>query len=152
MLCGGKSYTLVMNCDYDLLTAERMEKDMNHSLAYGFFPGLFSAAAHGKKNKERYFRRPELYERDRPLFKKYIPMIRTVAEAGWRPVNRLFPVDPSTGIFAEQFGDRYVTLFNPSPAETLRLNVPNVRELTTGTAVGGELVLQPETCRVLDFR
>ena len=151
MLCGGKSYTLVMNCDYDLLTAERMEKYMNHSLAYGFFPGLFSAAAHGKKNKERYFRRPELYERDRPLFKKYIPLIRTVAEAGWRPVNRLFPIDSSTGIFAEQFGDRYVTLFNPSPAETLRLKVPNVRELTTGTAVGGELVLPPETCRVLDF-
>jgi hypothetical protein len=152
MLCGGKPYSLVMNCDFDLLSNERVEKYMNHCLAYGFFPALFSSAAHGKKNKERYFRRPELYERDRPLFKRYIPMIRRVAEAGWRPVNRLFPVDPATGIFAEQFGDRYVTLFNPSQTETLRIAVPDAHELTTGAKVGGELFLGPEMCRVLDFK
>lgn len=152
MLCGGKPYSLVMNCDFDLLSNERVEKYMNHCLAYGFFPALFSSAAHGKKNKERYFRRPELYERDRPLFRRYIPMIRRVAEAGWRPVNRLFPVDPATGIFAEQFGDRYVTLFNPSQTETLRIAVPDAHELTTGAKVGGELFLGPETCRVLDFK
>lgn len=152
MLCGGKPYSLVMNCDFDLLSNERVEKYMNHCLAYGFFPALFSSAAHGKKNKERYFRRPELYERDRPLFKRYIPMIRRVAEAGWRPVNRLFPVDPATGIFAEQFGERYVTLFNPSQTETLRIAVPDAHELTTGAKVGGELFLGPEMCRVLDFK
>ena len=152
MLCGGKPYSLVMNCDFDLLSNERVEKYMNHCLAYGFFPALFSSAAHGKKNKERYFRRPELYERDRPLFRRYIPMIRRVAEAGWRPVNRLFPVDPATGIFAEQFGDRYVTLFNPSQTETFRIAVPDAHELTTGAKVGGELFLGPETCRVLDFK
>lgn len=152
MLCGGKPYNLVMNCDFDLLTSERMEKYFNHALAYGFFPSLFSAAAHGKKNKQRYFRRPELYERDRPLFRKYIPIIRRVAEAGWRPVNRLFHVDPATGIYAEQFGDRYVTIFNPSHTETLRISVPDVHELTTGAKVGGVLFLPPETCRVLDFK
>ena len=151
MMCGGKPYGLEMNCDFDLLSQERVEKFFNHCLAYGFFPGFFSAAAHGKKNKERYFRRPDLYERDRPLFKRYIPLMRRVAEAGWRPVNRLFPVDPATGVFAEQFGDRYVTLFNPSQTDTRRITVPASYELMSGAKVVGEMFLPPETCRVLDF-
>lgn len=152
MLSGAKPYGLEMNCDFDLLSGERVEKFFNHCLAYGFFPGFFSAAAHGKRNKERYFRRPELYERDRPLFRRYMPIIRKVAEAGWRPVNRLFPVDPERGVFAEQFGDRYVTVFNPSQTDTLRIAVPEAYELTTGKKVGGEISLPPETCRVLDFK
>ena len=151
MMCGAKPYGLEMNCDFDLLTHERVEKFFNHCLAYGFFPGFFSAAAHGKKSKERYFRRPDLYERDRPLFKRYMPLVRRVAEAGWRPVNRLFPVDPATGVFAEQFGERYVTLFNPSQTDTRRVEAPRAHELTAGADVAGTLALPPETCRVLDF-
>ena len=149
---GDKPFAMIQNTDFDHLSHERVEKFMQYCLAYGFAPSFFSAASHGKKNKKRYFCRPELYERDRPLFKKYMPLCIAVSEAGWRPVNRLFPVDPATGIFAEQFGDRYVTLFNPSLTETLRIAVPEAHELTTGAKVGGELFLEPETCRVLDFK
>ena len=149
---GDKPFAMIQNTDFDHLSHERVEKFMQYCLAYGFAPSFFSAASHGKKNKKRYFCRPELYERDRPLFKKYMPLCIAVSEAGWRPVNRLFPVDPATGIFAEQFGDRYVTLFNPSRTETLRIAVPEAHELTTGAKVGGELFLEPETCRVLDFK
>ena len=149
---GDKPFAMIQNTDFDHLSHERVEKFMQYCLAYGFAPSFFSAASHGRKNKKRYFCRPELYERDRPLFKKYMPLCIAVSEAGWRPVNRLFPVDPATGIFAEQFGDRYVTLFNPSRTETLRIAVPEAYELTTGAKVGGELFLEPETCRVLDFK
>ena len=38
---------------------------MKRSLAYGMFPGYFSADA----STGHYFKRPELYNRDRPLFK-----------------------------------------------------------------------------------
>ena len=116
------------------------------------FPALFSAVAHGSTNRESYFRGSEPYGRDSMLFHKRIPNMRRVVEAGRRPVNRLFPVDPDTGIFAEQFGDRYVALFNPSQTETLRIAIPDAHELTTGAKVGGELFLGPEMCRVLDFK
>ena len=96
------------------------------------FPALFSAVAHGSTNRESYFRGSEPYGRDSMLFHKRIPNMRRVVEAGRRPVNRLFPVDPDTGIFAEQFGDRYVALFNPSQTETLRIAIPDAHELTTG--------------------
>ena len=50
---------------------------MKRSLAYGCFPGFFSHnAAEG-----HYFTRPELYDRDRPLFRKYVPLCKLVAEA-----------------------------------------------------------------------
>ena len=35
-----------------------------------------------------YFTRPELYNRDRPLFKKYVPLCKRVAEAGWEPITQ----------------------------------------------------------------
>ena len=78
-----------------------------------------------------------------------MPLIRRVAEAGWRPVNRIFPVAPSTGLVAEQFGERYVTIFNPSPSVPRRITVPSSRELVTDAPVDGVLELPPETCRVL---
>ena len=60
-------------------------------------------------------------------------------------------VDPATGVFAEQFGERYVTLFNPSQTDTRRVEAPRAHELTAGADVAGTLALPPETCRVLDF-
>jgi len=72
------------------------------------FPGFFSAnAATGQ-----YFKRPELYNRDRPLFRKYIPICRRLAEAGWRPMTAAWSSHPQ--VYVERFGDRYLTVFNDS--------------------------------------
>ena len=147
-LCGGKPFCYLQNSDFTTFTYEMSERFMQRALAYGMYPGYFSPnAADG-----HYFSNPKFYERDRPLFKKYMPICKRVGEAGWRPVNRLLPVDPATGVLAEQFGDRYVTLYNASTNETRSVAVPAVRELVTGATVSGSLALPPETCRVLDFR
>lgn len=80
-LIGPKPYCFLQNTDFEKFPYEYSEKFMKRSLAYGMFPGYFSHnAAEG-----HYFTRPELYDRDRPLFKKYIPLCRTLAEAGWQP-------------------------------------------------------------------
>jgi beta-galactosidase GanA len=85
------------------------------------------------------------------LFKKYVPLCRLLSEAGWRPLNALLPAAANKDISAEQFGDRYVALFNYS-SKPATVKLPReMRELVTGSQVNDSLTLDPETCRVLDF-
>ena len=108
VLCGPKPYCFLMNTDFDKFSYERVEKYMKRCLAYGMFPGFFSADA----STGHYFSRPDLYNRDRPLFKKYVPLVKRVAEAGWQPITRARSSDPKT--YLERFGERYLTVFNDS--------------------------------------
>jgi hypothetical protein len=82
---------------------------MKRCLAYGMFPGFFSANASDKQ----YFSQPALYNRDRDLFRKYVPLCRRVAEAGWRPITGALSSDPQ--VHLERFGDKYLTLLNDGP-------------------------------------
>lgn len=105
-MCGPKPYCFLMNTNFDQFGYDLSEKFMKRSLAYGHFPGYFSAnAATG-----HYFTRPDLYNRDRPLFKKYVPLCRIVSEAGWQPITRA--KSSSDEIFVERFGSDYYTIFN----------------------------------------
>lgn len=108
-LCKGKPYCFLMNTEFEKFGPELVEKYMRRSLAYGMFPGFFSHNA----SQGHYFTRPELYDRDRPLFKKYVPLCKRVAEAGWEPVTLARSSDPK--VYVERFGDRYLTVFNDSP-------------------------------------
>ena len=99
-LCKGKPYCFLMNTDFEEFPPEMVEKYMKRSLAYGMFPGFFSHnAAEG-----HYFTRPELYERDRPLFQKYVPLCKRVAEAGWEPITAARSSDAR--VYVERFGQR----------------------------------------------
>ena len=113
-LCKGKPYCFLMNTDFEQFSHELVEKYMKRCLAYGMFPGFFSHNA----SQGHYFTRPELYDRDRPLFKKYVPLCKLVAEAGWEPITRARSSDEN--VYVERFGDRYLTVFNDStqPQET----------------------------------
>ena len=108
-LCKGKPYCFLMNTRFEEFSHELVEKYMKRSLAYGMFPGFFSHNA----SQGHYFTRPELYERDRNLFKKYIPLCKLVAEAGWEPITLARSSD--SNVYVERFGDRYLTVFNNSP-------------------------------------
>jgi len=61
---------------------------LRQALLLGFFPGFNGA----------YWSHPEAYERDRSLFRQYIPLIRTVVQAGWRPVNGTTASDSSIAV------------------------------------------------------
>jgi hypothetical protein len=108
-LCGTKPFCFLMNTEFDQFGPDRVERYFRRCLAYGMFPGFFSADA----STGHYFSRPELYERDRPLFRKYLPLVRAVAEAGWQPITRARCDDPA--IRLERFGDgstQYLTVYN----------------------------------------
>ena len=82
-MAGRKPYLLLMNTDYDAFTPGLVERYFQRSLFYGMWPGMFSHNA----SENPYWQNPKWYNRDRPLFKKYLPLIRRVAEAGWQPVT-----------------------------------------------------------------
>ncbi len=113
MLCGGKPFCFLQNTNFDLFTYDHSDRFMKRCLAFGMFPSYFSADASTK----HYFRNPELYERDRPLFKKYMPLCRLVGEAGWEPVTGVSVTD--SRLLVERFGDLerdgvyYLTIYNP---------------------------------------
>jgi hypothetical protein len=109
MLCAGKPYCLLMNTRFEQFPPALVEKYMKRSLAYGMFPGFFSHNA----SDGAYFTRPELYNRDRELFRKYVPLCRMVAEAGWQPVTLARSGDER--VYVERFGRKYLTVFNDSP-------------------------------------
>lgn len=110
-LCKGKPYCFLMNTSFDGFSHELVEKFMKRSVAFGMFPGFFSADA----STGHYFSRPELYNRDRDLFKKYVPVCRAIAEAGWEPVTLARADNPDIAL--ERFGATYLTVFNPAEGE-----------------------------------
>ena len=156
-LCKGKPFCFLMNTEFERFSPELVERYMKRSLAYGMFPGFFSHNA----SQGHYFSRPELYNRDRLLFKKYIPLCRRVAEAGWKPITHAHSSNDS--VYVERFGSRYLTVFNDSPdrrTTTIRLDDASrradSRELVTDTPVlwkngATTLTLNSENVAVIDL-
>lgn len=156
-LCKGKPYCFLMNTVFDDFSHRLVDRYMQRCMAYGMFPGFFSHNA----SQGHYFSRPALYERDRPLFKKYIPLCKRLAEAGWRPVTGAVSSDAE--VYVERFGDDYLTVFNDSDATktvTIRLTdgvlTGQRPELVGGKPVNwknGAVVLTcpSEACQVLNL-
>jgi hypothetical protein len=136
-LCGAKPYCFLMNTDFTRWSYELSEKFMKRCLAYGMFPGFFSADA----STRTYFSQPELYERDRPLFKKYVPLCKLVAEAGWQPIT--LATSSEEKVYVERFGSDkpYFTVFNDSP-ESKTVDLRFEKGYTSfKDLVSGEIVL-----------
>ena len=151
----GKPYCYLQNVDFEKFAYADMENFMRHCVAYGLFPGCFSHNA----SEGHYFTRPEVYNRDRPLFKKYVQLCKMLSEAGWRPVNTLV-ASTDARVFVEQFGARYVTVFNSARATVKVRLTAKVGARASEHVAGGEvsfadgvatLELAPNAVRVLDF-
>lgn len=160
-MCGPKPYCFLMNSHFPAWPAELTEKFMKRSLAYGMFPGFFSADA----STGHYFSQPALYNRDRPLFKKHLPLCKRVAEAGWQPLTHARSNHPR--IYVERFGEKLLTVFHDAPGATTPepqpvtitlegLRAKSARELLSGRTFpirDGQidLSLVPEDVAVLEL-
>lgn len=110
------------------MTAEEMREHFENQLLYGFWPGISTAGGGtepGYANMQRYFRTPELMERDRELFRRYLPLFDALNAAGWEPVPHV-RAEPAT-VRVERHGapggEAFVAVRNPTdePVEaTLR--------------------------------
>lgn len=97
-LSGKKPYLFLMNTDFTQWSKEDSERYMRRSLFYGFYPSFFSADASTK----HYFSQPTLYNRDRPLFRRYVPWIRRLGVAGWEVIPHA-TAEPA-GLRVERYG------------------------------------------------
>jgi len=134
-MCKGKPYCFLMNTRFEDFSHRLVEKYMKRSLAYGMFPGFFSHNA----SQGHYFTRPKLYDRDRPLFKKYVPLCRLVAEAGWEPITLARTDDEK--VHVERFGRRYLTVFNDTPKpRTVTVTLDGLTATSSRELVAGKQV------------
>jgi len=104
-----RPYGLLLNTNFDYLTYELVERYFQVCLFYGIYPSMFSHNA----ATDRYWDDQALYERDRPLFQRYIPLIRDLNVAGWQPVTYATTSDPV--VYIEKYGgwpSLYFTLRN----------------------------------------
>jgi hypothetical protein len=136
VMCKGKPYCFIMNTDFSAFTHDLVEKYMNRCLAYGMYPGFFNNTSNGPNHSAgHYFSTPKFYNRDRDLFKKYMPLCKLVGQAGWEPITRATCTDSK--IMIERFGEQYLTVYNNSPQSrnvtiTLEGRVPvSVKELVS---------------------
>lgn len=105
-LAGSRVVTNLLQYNWNVttyITYDQMEQYIRGQLFWGFHPGVSSGGGMWVNGgPDRYFSHPELYERDRPLFQKYIPVIKQLGSAGWEPVTRATG-EPAAEI--ERFGD-----------------------------------------------
>lgn len=108
-----KPYCLLLNTDYAQFGTVMVEKFFQRCLFYGIWPGFFDQEA---ASKDPYWTSArKWYERDRPAFKKYIPLLREITAAGWQPITGARSDNPRLWLerFGPGAGDRdYLTVLN----------------------------------------
>lgn len=105
-MTGNKPYGMLQ---YSNLSAEEEARYVKRCLFYGMFPSN-QAAPDGSW----YWSDPVVVARHRPVFAQYIPIIKEVAEAGWRPMT--LAASDNGQIWLERYGEgetSYITVFNP---------------------------------------
>lgn len=153
-LCGTKPYLLLQNSDFNVWTEQHTRWYFMRAGAYGVQPSFFSANA----ATDHYFGNPTWYNRDRPLFKKLIPVIRRIGRAGWRPVTyaRVEPAPLQVERFGQLDGaELFLTVHNPGDKPvcgrlTLELRMPAKRaiDLVAGQALPMESGAEPRAIAV----
>jgi hypothetical protein len=114
-LCRQKPYCLLMNTDYAKFTPALVQRYFQRCLFYGIWPSFFDQEA---ASKDPYWASTKRwYDRDRQLFKQYIPLLRRVTAAGWQPLTYAACDNPK--ILIERFGPDadgtlFLTLLNDS--------------------------------------
>jgi hypothetical protein len=114
-LCYHKPYLLLLNTDYNAFKPEWVELYFKRCTFYAIFPSFFSYNA----ADDPYWQNPTLYNRDRPLFRRYIPVISALNAAGWEPITHATVSGGDGKVHVERFGSDlaagiYLTLFNDS--------------------------------------
>ncbi len=79
-----------------------VEKYIKQCLAYGIPAGFFDWPTSGLGPGSRYWDHPRYYERDRDLFRLYMPIACTLARIGWEPVPYARSSEPT--VYVERFG------------------------------------------------
>jgi len=119
-------------------TEEIAEDYFRWALFYGFLPSCFAPGAGAFGN---YWENPEFHNRDRHLFRRYIPLIVRLCEAGWEPITHAW--SDNDRVLVERFGrwsegNLHFTIYNATDTlqnvtiaiDAARLGLRDFRDLT----------------------
>ena len=131
-----RPYGLLMNTNFNNMSYALVERYMRICLFYGIYPSMFSPNA----SQNNYFETPALYQRDRPLFKKYIPLIRNINAAGWEPLTLASSDDED--VYLERFGDGTGRLFFTLRNTAAEARYVSVRLDRVGLGLSGQITVR----------
>ena len=145
-----RPFGMLQNTDFAAMGRDgRVERYFQIALFYGFYPSFFSADAASNP----YWENPALYNRDRALFRRYVPLVRRLNQAGWEVLTRATVSEP--GVHIERFGGGapiYFTLRNTGNAGvTVTVAMEGGLEVPAG-ARGRRLIAGGGDLRVEDRR
>jgi hypothetical protein len=118
-------------------------------MAYGFFPSFFSVDA----SNDPYWQDHRKIENGRPFFKKYIPIIKEIAAAGWQPVTGA--TCSSGSIRIERFGQDnalFFTVRNSGSQNTSCILMLNFQELNLARKFSASEMVSGQPLRVEENR
>ena len=117
-LCGDKPFCSLVKADYTKISQAAIETFMRRCVAYAMQPGFFDITPSGAHPGSSYWVHPEWYNRDRELFRRYLPLAGELARAHWQPVPETMVDGPA---YIERFGGGPVSYLTVStdPAEDL---------------------------------
>jgi len=104
-MTAAQPYLYLMDTDWNTWTSGDTDQYLQICLAYGLWPGFFSADA----ASATYFTNASMYNRDRPLFQQFIPPLRRINAAGWRPLTfaKVSSTAATTPFQLERWGDGF---------------------------------------------
>jgi len=114
-----KPFCTLVKADFSRYTSAHIETYMRRCLAYGILFGFFDISPSGAHPGSSYWVHPEWYDRDRPLFRRYMPLARELARAGWEPVCEV----SLSGAAGTSAPGTYVERFGPARNGLLYLTV-----------------------------
>ena len=126
-----KPFVTLLKGNFSNLTSAQIELFMKRCLAYGVFPGFFDWPPSGLGPGSRYWDHPEFYERDRPLFRKFLPLVQEIAAAGWEPLTHALVDAPN--VYVERYGPAdghlYFALLNDGSSAAVAALTVDTRSL-----------------------
>ena len=138
-----KPYLLLLNTDFNKVSGSAMKLYFERCLFYDIYPSMFSADA----ADQPYWKNPALYNRDRPLFKTYIPLLKQLSAAGWQPVTNAWSSTPS--VWIERYGTTLFTVTNGSTSmQSSTITIKTAQPASEDEAIveeltGDRLQMQP---------
>ncbi len=143
VLAKGKPHSPHLNTELSNFSVAEVERFCRRTIAFGYLPTIFN------NRGQNYFRTPAAYNRDREVFRRYMPLAVKLSEAGWEPE----PLARSNfnDILVERFGN-YLTVFNDGGGtRDVELTIENVDAPLHFTMQPYDLRVYDLTGKAVDF-
>lgn len=119
-LAYNKAFCLLNSNDWNVIKGETLEKWISRCMLYGIIVSPHDTYNETTEWTQYFTCSKNYFERDREIWKRYNPAVKTISEAGWEAVTGAYVNNGN--VLVERFGDKtedgatYVVLYNNTDA------------------------------------